>query len=254
MTYLTTLIGAALLLAPAADPLGSPFDKPMHELSNSEPGGPLERMSLNQMMRFSTLPEGRLREFQCAGVVNWSGSKAWPVFALGDEQRTKFIAEVATAVAHDVEMDREIASAMIDQYSEEPPYREQKGELESWRKEVEGDCRDMMERVRAGNYTLAPLAAPSVVDTTLAACYARYAVAAERASGEEAKGLQATADKAEQLALAGKEGDALAKAKDSLAAQVAAERGAKRGTDEQDMMQLVVCLPAMEGAKQGQEQ
>jgi hypothetical protein len=210
-------------------------------------------MSLNQMMRFSTLPEGRLREFQCAGVVNWRGSKAWPLFALSDEQRAKFITEVATAVAHDVEMDRDIASAMIDQFSEEPPYREQKGELESWRKEVEGDCRDMMERVRGGTYTLAPLAAQSVVDTTLAACYARYAVAAERASGEEAKGLQATADKAEKLALAGKKGDALARAKDSLAAQVAAERGTKRDTDEQDMMQLVLCLPAMEGAKQLQE-
>lgn len=254
MTYLTTLIGAALLLAPAADPLGSPFDKPMHELSNSEPGAPIERMSLNQMMRFGALPEARLREFQCAGVVNWSGSKAWPVFALGDEQRTKFIAEVATAVAHDVEMDREIASAMINQFSEEPPYREQKGELESWRKDVEGDCRDLIAQVRTGTYALAPLAEPSVVDTTLATCYARYAVAAERASGEEADGLKATADKAEKLALAGKEGDALAKAKDALAAQVAAERGTKRDTDEQDMMQLVLCLPAMEGAKRWQEQ
>lgn len=242
-----------LLLAPVTTSPASSFDTPVSEFSEGDAHGPLDRMSLNQMMRLSTLPKARLRELQCAGVSRWAGSQAWPVFALDASTKADFESRVANAVAHDLEMERELAVALIDQYAEEVPYHTAKGDLDSWRHEVESDCTDILSAIRARTYQLSPLAEPTVVDTTLATCYARYSVAAERTDGEEADGLLATAAKAEALALNGKQGEALAKAKAALAAQIAAERAAGRGDENAEMMQMVICIPALEGAKRAME-
>lgn len=253
---LLLLTAAAMVLQDPTSPQ-SVFDQPVGELTNEKASDdPLDRMSLNQMMRMTTLHVARMRELKCAGVANWPGSKDWPVFAVTDAQRSDFIDRVATAFAHDLEMDRPIAKALIGKFSEEPPYREKEGDLPEWRAEMEKDCSALMAEVRTGSYQLYPLAQPSVVNDTLATCYARYTLAAERSDAakqqEEAKGLRGTAAKAEALALAGKEGEALDKAREALAKRVDEERGEPMTADGDDMMRLVMCLPAMDAAKKEQ--
>lgn len=253
MTIIPWMLAAALLLQEASEPFKSVFDQPMSELSDREADSPLDRLSLNQMLRFSTLPAARLNEFKCAGIVNWAGSKQWPKLALGDEQRTQLVDRVIDALANDVEIDRQIAVDLVARYSEEPPYREKQGELKEYRAEMERDCAALVEQARAGLIQLHPLAASSVVNTTLATCYARYTVAADAKRGEEAVGLRATAEKAKTLALAGKTGPDLDKAQAALANLLAEERKVVRTEDKADMMQLVMCLPAMDAAKMEQE-
>jgi hypothetical protein len=173
--------------------------------------------------------------------------------ALTAGQRTELIDRVATALAHDVEMPKDVAVGLIEAFSSEPPYREKKGELPAFRAEMEKDCAGLISQVRSGDYRLAPLASPSVVNPTLATCRARYMIAAEGAkSEEEAAGLRSTALKAEQLALAGKQDGALSAAKAALAEELAANRARRGGSDEEDMMRLVVCLPAIDAAKREQ--
>lgn len=245
MTFVWTI--AMLALVQQAQP--GPFDRPMGELRGEKSDDPLDRMSLNQMMRMAALPAERLRELQCAGVASWAGSRAWPAFALSEEQRGTFVDRVTVAFAHDLEVDKALASDLIAKFAEEPPHREQKGELPAYRAEMEKDCGALLKQVRSGDYALAPLAAPSVVDTTLATCYVRYTLAAEKAArATEAADLRKTAAKAEQMALAGKQDAALNAARAALSYQLAQERGSSAPEDEQDMMRLVMCLPAIEAA------
>lgn len=248
------VIAIIAALSAAQTPAGpSNFDRPMSELRTERATGPLDRMSLNQMMRMATLSEARLNELKCAGVANWPGSKGWPTFKLTDAQRAEFVDRVAAALAHDVEMEADIAAGLIEAYSEEPPYQEKQRRLDRWRAEVEKSCTDVMAHVRSGTYQLAPLAQPSLINATLAACYVRYTLAAEAAHDEdEAKGLRATAARAEAQALAGKEGEALAKARVALADRLAASRNETMATDGAEMMKLVMCLPAMESAAKEQ--
>jgi hypothetical protein len=247
------LLAAAAMVMQVAAPKQSDFDKPMGELTGEKGDDPLDRMSLNQMMRMSTLPDARLREFQCAGVANAQAARTWPIFALSDGQRAEFVDRVAGALATDMEMEKDIAVDLIGKFSEEPPHRESKGELAAWRAEMEGNCSGLIARVRSGTYDLHPLAQPSVVNETLATCHVRYVLAAEEAEAkndeEEAKGLRATAARAETLALNGKEGEALAKARDALAKRLAAARVDPVSAHGDDMMRLVMCLPAMDAAK-----
>lgn len=238
---------AMIALLQQAQP--SPFDRPMGELRGEKSDDPLDRMSMNQMMRMAALPAERMRELQCAGIASWSGSRAWPVFALSDDQRTTFVDRVAVAFAHDLEVDKALAADLIAKYAEEPPHHEKKGELLAYRAGVEQDCSGLMKEVRSGTYELAPLAAPSVVDTTLATCYVRYTLAAEKAATPaEATSLRNTAADAEQRALAGKTDAALIAARTAMAEQLAATRAKPGSSEEQDMMRLVICLPAIEAA------
>lgn len=240
------MVAALAMLQPPPAP--SPFDQPMGELRGEKGDGVLDRLSLNQMMRLTALPPARLNEMKCAGVTRWSGSTAWPAFALTDRQRADFANRVASALAHDVEMDRGIAVGLINKFAEEPPYQQKQGKLVAWRAEMERDCAGLLARVRSGAYELAPLARPSVINPTLATCYARYTIAADAATDPaEATGLRATAAKAEALALAGKAGDALAAAKAALADRLALGRDEKM-TGEGGEMMLVMCIPAMDVA------
>lgn len=249
---LLLLAAAAMLMQDAAPPISN-FDRPMGELRGEKSDDPLDRMSLNQMMRLTTLPDVRLREFQCAGVANAPAARAWPVFALSDSQRDEFVDRVAAALANDMEMEKDIAADLIDKFSEEPPHREKKGDLAAWRAEMEGNCGDLIAKVRSGSYDLHPLAQPSLVNDTLATCYVRYTIAAEKAEAredeEEAKGLRATAAKAEALALAGKDSEALDRARTALAGRLAEARSEEIPPAGDDMMRLVMCLPAMDAAK-----
>jgi hypothetical protein len=250
------LIAALALVALLVQESGvkpSVFDTPVGELTDGKGDDPLDRLSLNQMMRMAALPPQRMLEFQCAGIANWPGSRAWPVFTLTDTQRSTFVAAVVAAFANDLEIEKSVAGDLIAAYAQEPPYREAKGELQSYRAEVERDCGALMGQLRAGTYQLSPLAQPSVVNTTLATCYARYTVAAGRTKDKaEAESLRATAAKAEELALVGKQGEALAAARAALAAQVEANSAGDSSADEGDMMRLVMCLPAIDAAKKEQ--
>lgn len=248
MKSLLTIV--ALLLQQAGGP--SVFDQPIAAMRGEKAEGPLDRMSLNQMMRMSALPPARMREFQCAGIANWAGSRDWPVFALGDAERAAFVDRVAAAFALDLEMDKAIAMDLIAEYSREPPHRQAKGEGTTYRASMERDCGALIAAVRSGTYQLSPGAEPAVINTTLATCHARYLVAAEASRNEkEAASLRATAARAEAMALAGKEGEALVKARAALQRQVEAVR-ADSGSAGDEMMRLVVCLPAMDVA--GKEQ
>lgn len=245
MNFLAVFAMAAMLVQ--AQP--SPFDRPMGELRGGKGDDVLDRLTMNQMMRLAALPPERMRELQCAGIASWSGSQAWPGFALTSEQRRQFVDRVAAAFAHDLQVEQDLAAGLIAKYAEEPPHRANKGELPAYRAEMERDCEGLMRRVQSGTYDLAPLAAPAVVDTTLATCYVRYTLAAEQAATpEEAAGLRATAARAERMALAGKTAAALDAARAALAAQLAATRSKPGSSDEQDMMRLVMCLPAIEAA------
>lgn len=245
------MIAAAFIVQQTVAP--SAFDQPIGALRVEKSDDTLDRMSLNQIIRMSALPPVRMREFQCAGVANWSGSKAWPAFVLTEDGRSAFVDQVAVAFAHDLKMEKAVAVDLIARFSEEPPYRKQKGELSAWRAEMERNCADLIAKVRNGTYQIAPLAQPWLVDSTLANCYARYLIAAETAKDErESKELRATASRAAILALAGKQGDALTKARAALDQQFAEARADKLTADGDDMMRLVMCLPAMEAAAREQ--
>lgn len=58
--------------------------------------------------------------------------------------------------------------------------------------------------------------------------------------------------KAEGLALAGKTGDALAEARAALDRHLETERAKMLSVDGDDMMRLVMCLPAIEAAAKEQ--
>lgn len=242
-----TLVVIAAVIAQQSAP--SVFDQPIGQLREDKLDGPLERLSLNQMMRLTALPAARMLEFQCAGLARWQGSQDWPAFALPEVARAKFIDDVVGALANDVEIDREVALALVAGFEREPPYREEKGELPAYRAEMEGKCAGLIADVRAGTYRLAPPVSPSVVNPTLASCYARYTVAAEGAEPDEAKALGETAARAQSLVLMHKAGDELAQAQSALAEGLAAARAEKSPQSEEEMMRLVICLPAMAAAE-----
>jgi hypothetical protein len=239
------LVIAALV---SQQPAQSVFDRPIGELREGKAAGPLDKLSLNQMMRMTSLPAARMRELQCAGLAHWNatqGANAWPALALPDPARATFVEGVVQAIANDIEADREAAQALVEGYSTEPKFREEKGDLTAYRAEMESECSGLIAGVRVGTYRLAPLARPSVVNTTLASCYARYTVAADGADGEEAKSMRETAAKAERLALTGKAGEKLDLARAALADELAAARADKASQAEGEMMRLIMCLPAM---------
>lgn len=237
-----------VLLALLAQPMGSAFDTPIREVTG-ERRSVLDDLTLSQMMRLSTMAPARLNEARCAGLARWQVTSKRPA-ALPARQADAMVDHVARALANDVEIGEALGREFVIQFASELDHQRRKrgkADWTAWLAEQERGCADLLDAARAGSLSLHPLSQRSVVDPALATCYARYRVAAAKATGEEAAGLQRDADKAAALALKGKEGADRAAAEAALAAAFAGAERTQKGEDEADMMRLVICQPYLRG-------
>lgn len=145
------LMGALAALQPvdAAQPA---FDKPISELAGKASADPVDRLSINQLLRLSSLPPARIAEMKCAGLTGWSGAKDMPALALDDASRKVFADKVVAAVARDTDIDAAIVAGLITKYADEPDYRKQQGEWPAYDAEIQRDCAPMIAAVKAGAF------------------------------------------------------------------------------------------------------
>ena len=211
----------------------------------------MDRLSVDQLMRISTLPPARLIEMRCAGYGQWlaanrrGGAKS-PARPAAD----RLSADVQAAIANDAELPADLAGELLAAIAVEAGTKlSDEGEA-AFAAEVE-PCAPLYAAAASPEpLKLHPLASPSVVSPVLASCYGQYRLAASLSEGEEAGDLTANADRARELALKGKEGAARAAAEAALAAESHAAAEAPQADQEAGMMRLIMCQPMMaEAAK-----
>jgi hypothetical protein len=208
----------------------------------------MERLSIDQVMRLSTMSPARISEMRCAGLGQWlvrnrpDGAKS-PTRAAAD----RLSAEVQAAIANDAELPADIAGELVAAVALEAEGKA-KEEPAAFDTEVETCAPLYAAAASSGPIKLHPLAAASVVSPALASCYAQYRLAASLSEGDEVGDLKANADRARELALRGKDGDVRAAAEAELEAEFLATAAAPRGEQEAGMMRLIMCQPMMASA------
>ena len=234
----------AMSLMQGAGTLGDHIEKDL---------GPLERMTLDQLIRISTMPPARISEMHCAALAVWlDQNQPRHAFALPAGEAARVATAVSAAIANDAELPADIARDFVAALTDEPGARINEASA-AQRDGIIGDlsapCKPLFSAANEGKpLPLHPLAKPSVVSPALATCYALYKAAASRADSEEAARLDRDADRAAELALRGKEGAERAAAEAVLAFEAAAALQAPTQELEAKMMRLVMCVPHLRGA------
>ena len=205
----------------------------------------MERLSIDQVMRLSTMSPARISEMRCAGFGQWlvrnrpDGAKS-PTRAAAD----RLSAEVQAAIANDAELPADLAGELVASVALEAEWKA-KEEAAAFDAEVETCAPLYAAAASSGPIKLHPLAAGSVVSPPLASCYAQYRLAASLSDASEVGDLNANADRARDLALKGKDGAARAAAEAALEAEFNATKAAPQGEQEAGMMRLIMCQPVM---------
>jgi hypothetical protein len=206
--------------------------------------GLMDRLSVDQIMRLSTLPPARIAEMRCAGFGHWLvAHRPRDAKSPNSAAADRLSAEVAAAIANDAELPADVAKELVASIAGEAD----KGET-AFSAEVSACTSLYAAAASPGSLKLHPLAAASVVSPALASCYAQYRFAASLSEGGEASDLNANADKARELALVGKEGAARAAAEAALDAEFGATKAAPQPEQEAGMMRLIMCQPVMAAA------
>lgn len=217
-------------------------------------GRPLRANELpfEQIMTLAGLPTDRVSEMQCGGYGQWLAKQVPP--PAGSPSRAeadRLAAEVAKRIARDSGVPPASTRAFVNEYDRELSFRVARA-LDSGTAliaEKLGQCARLFAGVRAGATVafdgLTPAGLPAAVDVGLAACHARYTVAAQAATGNEAERHNAQARRARTLALAGKTGEALRRAEAALAAAVTDETRLAAIDGQESMMKLIICQPIL---------
>lgn len=217
--------------------------------ANAQPAKPnddvMERLSIDQVMRLSTLSPARITEMRCAGFGQWlvanrpDGAKS-PTPAAA----ARLSAQVGAAIANDAELPADLAGDLVASVALEADSKAKEEEA-AFNAEVEACAPLYAAAASPEPIKLHPLAAASVVSPALASCYAQYRLAASLSEGEEASGLNADADRARTLALKGKDGAGRSAAEAALEAEFLAAKAAPKADQEAGMMRLIMCQPVM---------
>ena len=212
----------------------------------------IDRLSVDQLMRISTLPPARLIEMRCAGYGQWlvanrpgdAKSPARPAAA-------RLSTAVQTAIANDAEIPADLAGDLLASVAVEAGKKLGDEGEPAFAAEVQ-PCASLYAAAASPEpLKLHPLATPSVVSPVLASCYAQYRLAASLSSADEAGDLNASANKARELALWGNDGDARTAAEAALEAEFRATKAAPQADQEAGMMRLIMCQPMMAEAAKG---
>jgi len=211
--------------------------------------GLMDRLSVDQIMRLSTLPPARIAEMRCAGFGHWLvAHRPRDAKSPNSAAADRLSAEVAAAISNDAELPADVAKELVASIAGEAEHvLADKGET-AFSAEVSACTSLYAAAASPGSLKLHPLAAASVVSPALASCYAQYRFAASLSEGGEASDLNANADKARELALMGKEGAARAAAEAALDAEFGATKAAPQPEQEAGMMRLIMCQPVMAAA------
>lgn len=211
----------------------------------------MERLSIDQVMRLSTLPPARIAEMHCAGAGQWLVANR-PAAAKSPTRRAadRLSVEVKAAIANDAELPADLAGELLAAVMVEAGKKASE-EPTAFAAQVDS-CAPLYAAAASHEpLKLHPLAAPSVVSPALASCYAQYRLAASLSKGGEANDLNASADRVRNLALKGKDGASRAAAEAGLEAELRAARAAPQADQEAGMMRLVMCQPVMAAAAKG---
>ena len=209
----------------------------------------MDRLSVDQIMRLSTLPPARIAEMRCAGFGQWLVAHR-PRDARSPTRSAahRLSAEITAAIANDAELPADAAKELIASVDGEADHvLADKGET-AFFAEVDACSSLYAAAASPGPLKLHRLAAAAVVSPALASCYAQYRFAASLSEGEEASGLNADADRARELALKGKEGPRRVAAEAALDAEFRATQAAPQPEQEAGMMRLIMCQPVMAAA------
>lgn len=239
----TAPIAAAVILAAAFQPAERPLR------ANDLP--------FEQIMSLASMPSARISEMQCGGYGQWMAKQEPPPAGAPTRAEAERLAtEVARRIALDTAIPAPSTRAFVDEYSREIGFRVARSEDGGKVIVAEkiGQCASLFAGFRSAGASneiagLTPAGLPAPVNTGLAACYARYSLAATKATGEEAERHAKQAERARSMALAGKDGDALARAEAALAAAVIDETRTAAIDGEESMMRLVICLPLLAEAR-----
>lgn len=214
----------------------------------------MDRFSIDQIMRLSTLPPARIAEMHCAGVGQWLAANR-PAAAKSPTRPAadRLSAEVKAAIANDAELPADLAGELLASVAVEAGKKANE-EATAFAAQVDSCAPLYAAAASPEPLKLHPLAAASVVSPALASCHAQYRLAASLSKGEEASGLNADADRARTLALKGKEGAALSAAEAALEAEYLAAKAAPKADQEASMMRLIMCQPVMAAAAKGSAQ
>lgn len=214
----------------------------------------MDRFSIDQIMRLSTLPSARIAEMHCAGVGQWLVANR-PAAAKSPSRPAadRLSAEVKAAIANDAELPADLAGELLASVAVEAGKKADE-EATAFAAQVDS-CAPLYAAAASHDpLKLHPLAASSVVSPALASCYAQYRLAASLSDGGEASDLNASADRARNLALKGKDGTARKAAEAALEAELRATRAAPRADQDAGMMRLIMCQPVMAAAAKGSAQ
>ena len=223
--------------------------------ANAEPKGDvIDRLSIDQVMRLSTLAPARINEMQCAGLGQWlAANRPGEAKAPAREAADRLATQVGAALANDAELPADIAGELLASVAVDAGKKAAEDKA-AFAAQVD-TCAPLFAAAASPEpLKLHPLAAASVVSPALASCYAQYRLAASMSEGEDAAGLNADADRARTLALKGKQGAAYSAAEAALDAEFLAAKAAPKADQEAGMMRLIMCQPVMataakEGAK-----
>lgn len=212
-------------------------------------GTALDELTMGQLLKLTAMPGDRLSRMQCTGYGLWlqrTGQPALPV-----ERLNAVHAALGRDAATFGEMSGEIGLAFVALYAEEAEEKKKvlsPGEFTAWRKLEDNRCAGFFTAAAATSFALRPLAPAWVINPRLNGCHAAYRAAAARSKGNDSAALTRQADRAAELALAGKKGAALAAAKTALHDEAAGAAAAPVLDPEAEMMQLTLCVGQLRAA------
>jgi hypothetical protein len=236
---LAMIIGALILVISA----------PLSARPAKVSGDVMDRLSVDQLMRLSTLPPARIAEMRCAGFGLWLAenlptSPKSPTRPAVD----RLSADVEAAIANDADLPIETAHELVAAIAADAGIKAKDEGEQALLAEVDRCGSLYAAAASPARLKLHPLAVASVVNPALASCYAQYRVAAKHSDGEEAKALNASANEARDLAVKNKSDAARAAAEVSLEAEFRALEAASETDRQAVMMRLIMCQPAMDRA------
>jgi hypothetical protein len=210
-------------------------------------GDAMDRLSVDQLMRLSTLPPARIAEMRCAGFGLWLAENL-PTSPKSPTRPAvnRLSAGVEAAIASDAALSIETAHELVAAIAMDAGIKARDEGEQALFAEVDRCGSLYAAAASPAPLKLHPLAVPSIVNPALASCYAQYRVAAKHSDGEEAKALNASANEARDLALKNKSGATRAAAEASLEAEFLALEAAPENDKQAAMMRLIMCQPAMD--------
>lgn len=218
------------------------LDRKVRE-GKEQTGSALDDVSIGQLLKLTALPSARLSQMQCTGYGIWLRNNGQP--ALPSRRLDEVHAILGKDAATFGEMKEDMGLAFVALYADETEQTKKSstaGEFAEWRKAQDARCGGFFKAAVDGSLNLRPLASPSIIDPQLNGCHAAYRAAARRSTGDEAASLAGLAERAAAMALKGKSGEALTKARAAMADEEAHAAAAPTLDAEPEMMQLTLCV------------